>query len=586
MERRGCRRSPAAIRSHLRSWPGPISTRSPVGAPASVSSVLEDAFAARMRELSPDAQRALVVAAADESLDAGTIMAALARLGLDVGAMIEGERAKLLVLDGGRVIFRHPLVRSAVYQHADGVERRAAHRALADVLDGDWRRSRRAMHRAAAAVEPDEDVAAELEAAAEDSLARTGFAAAAGMLERAARLTPDRAARTRRLLAAGSARWDAGDPQRARTLLDDAIDNAASPTLRADIQLERSRAGLLAVDDLVREAQLVESVDRERAQRFWALASRAARVNREPLLALRYAQLSGAVGEADGTLASALLANGRYEEAVPLFRALMDTADADPVLVCFAAGLLGEYPTGYATAERALDQARRSGSVVATAWLSDLVSDYAFTLGRTAIAVAAAEAALTLAHDADLPILVTWSAITLAVIATHSGSYERAEMYGREAEESRVGGAVGSVRDYPGWVLGLGLLIQGDAPGAFARLSDVVEIDAPLAFNLPTSASFDLVEAAIRSRDRAQAEDLVARLAPACQQAWSIAALDRVRGLLASDVTADALFARSIDGFVALGVPIEEGRSRLAYGEWLRRAGQRVERTHTAPQGS
>jgi ATP/maltotriose-dependent transcriptional regulator MalT len=254
----------------------------------------------------------------------------------------------------------------------------------------------------------------------------------------------------------------------------------------------------------------------------------------------------------------------------------METADADPVNVCFAAGFLGEYEAGYAIAERALDQARRSGAVVASAWLSDILCDYAFTLGRNAIAVAAGEEALTLAHEADLPIVATWSATTLAGFAAHSGSYERAAMYGRAAAESRVGGAIGPVRDYPGWISALALLIQGDAPGAFAALSDVVEIDIPPWFNLPTSASFDLVEAALRSGERAQAEDLVERLAPVCQPAWSIAALDRVRGLLASDETADTLLARSIDGFITLSVPLEEGRSRLAYGEWLRRAGQRV----------
>jgi DNA-binding CsgD family transcriptional regulator len=548
----------------------------PVGPAPSVSVVLEDAYAARMRDLSPEGQRALVVAAADESLHAGTIIAALVRLGLDAGALIEAERAKLIVLDGERVFFSHPLVRSAVYQHADALARRAAHGALADVLDGDWQRSRRAMQRAAATVEPDEQVAAELEAAAEDASARTGFAAAAGILERAARLTPDREARTRRLLAAGSARWDAGDAQRARALLDEAVENAPSPTLRADIQVERGRAGLLAIDDLAREAELVESVDLVRAQRLWAVAAVAAGFDRQYALALRYAELGGAASRADGMLGAALMANGRYAEAVPLLRAVMDTTDADPVLVCFSAGFLGEYERGYATADRALDEARRSGAVVTAAWLSDLLCDYAFTLGRIAIAVAAAEEARTLAHDAELPLVATWSAITLAAIATHSGASERATMYGRAAAESRVGLAAGPVRDYPGWLSGLALLIQGDAVGAVAVLSDVVEIDVPLVFNLPTSASFDLVEAAIRSHDRALAEDLVARLAPLCQPAWSLAALDRVRGLLASDETADTLLARSIEGFVALGVPLEEGRSRLAYGEWLRRAGQRV----------
>jgi ATP/maltotriose-dependent transcriptional regulator MalT len=54
--------------------------------------------------------------------------------------------------------------------------------------------------------------------------------------------------------------------------------------------------------------------------------------------------------------------------------------------------------------------------------LSDLLSDAAFVSGHTSIAVAAAEEALALAREADLPVLVTWSAISLAVIAVHTGA--------------------------------------------------------------------------------------------------------------------------------------------------------------------
>src|SRR5205823_6473392 len=97
-------------------------------------------------------------------------------------------------------------------------ERRRAHAALAGVL-GD---ERRAWHRAAAAMGPDEEVAAELERAAGDAAARRAFASASAAFERAAQLSPAPADSARRLLAAGQAAGAAGAPERALALLEDA----------------------------------------------------------------------------------------------------------------------------------------------------------------------------------------------------------------------------------------------------------------------------------------------------------------------------------------------------------------------------
>ena len=112
------------------------------------------------------------------------------RLGIPDSAADTVESEDLLVL-GPRVVFRHPLVRSAVYRAATPNERRQTHRALAEATDPELDPDRRAWHRAQAAQKPDEELAAELQASAARAQARGGYAAAAAFLERATALTPE-----------------------------------------------------------------------------------------------------------------------------------------------------------------------------------------------------------------------------------------------------------------------------------------------------------------------------------------------------------------------------------------------------------
>lgn len=119
----------------------------------------------------------------------------------------EGVACGLLDIDHGRgeFVFRHPLIRSTVVQMATPNQIRAAHAVLAQVHHEDV--ERHGTHLAASTVDPDERVAAALEAAAESATRRGGALAAVTWLTRAAELSESHADRSRRL---GDAAFVAG----------------------------------------------------------------------------------------------------------------------------------------------------------------------------------------------------------------------------------------------------------------------------------------------------------------------------------------------------------------------------------------
>jgi hypothetical protein len=183
---------------------------------APLSAGIEDRYTRRLAKLPSDAQRLLLVAAADPVGDPALVWRAAERLGIPESAADTVESEQLLALSP-RVAFRHPLVRSAVYRSAEPNARREVHRALAEATDLEIDPDRRAWHRAQAAAMPDEEVAAELERSAARAQARGGLAAAAAFLERAVELSPEPSRRAQRALAAAQTKFQAG-------ALDDALD--------------------------------------------------------------------------------------------------------------------------------------------------------------------------------------------------------------------------------------------------------------------------------------------------------------------------------------------------------------------------
>jgi hypothetical protein len=114
-----------------------------------VTVALQAAFALLIRVLSTETQRAMLVAAAEQSSELRLIAPACATLGVSLAAL--DEAGGLVSVTEHGVLFRHSLVRAAVYHSASAGERRAAHRALADAAAADGDTARRAWHLAAGA---------------------------------------------------------------------------------------------------------------------------------------------------------------------------------------------------------------------------------------------------------------------------------------------------------------------------------------------------------------------------------------------------------------------------------------------------
>ncbi|MEW1910436.1 AAA family ATPase [Kitasatospora sp. NPDC085895] len=150
------------------------------------------------------------IAAIGDGVRAELLMGALDGVAAEPGGGPSGTRYRMRDADEavaaglldfepatGDFTFRHPLVRSAVVQLATPNQRRAAHQALSQVHRENL--ERRATHLAAATVDPDEEVAGILEAAAESATRRGGALTAVTWLTRAAELSENHSDRSRRL---------------------------------------------------------------------------------------------------------------------------------------------------------------------------------------------------------------------------------------------------------------------------------------------------------------------------------------------------------------------------------------------------
>lgn len=185
-----------------------------IGEPLPVPESVDALVHQRLEALPPATVAALQVAALCSAPTQGLVEAATSEP-VDLTTAIA---ASVVTLENGEIAFSHPLISSGISAQMNAEDRRDAHRRLTEhVLDP----QERAMHLALSRVDPDADVAGELEVAADAARARGSPAASAALLDHSLRLTPPGDSRlVGRVTAAADAHFEAGDTERAQSLLD------------------------------------------------------------------------------------------------------------------------------------------------------------------------------------------------------------------------------------------------------------------------------------------------------------------------------------------------------------------------------
>ncbi len=154
-------------------------------------------FANRVEEL-PRSTRELLLLAALDGADDSSFAPLIAASSEDL-ARAEGAGLVQLERNDQHLKFRHPLTRAAIVEMASPSDRRAAHAQLARLASNPHLR---ALHRAESTVGFDDEAAHDLDTAAVSALERGDVVPAISVMVRAAELTSDPAARSRRLAVA------------------------------------------------------------------------------------------------------------------------------------------------------------------------------------------------------------------------------------------------------------------------------------------------------------------------------------------------------------------------------------------------
>jgi DNA-binding CsgD family transcriptional regulator len=554
---------------------------------------LREHFLRLVRGLPPDAREFTLLAAADPEGDGDHLWRAAALAGIDPeAASAETAWAGVLEFSGSSFSFRYPLLRSAVYHGASPADRRRAHRTLGETDESELR----SWHLAAAAVAPDEELAAELQRTAERAAARGGCATRAALLRRSAELTPDDGRRAEREVALAEATLTAGDPAEAQAVLDVAETRLTSAPVRG---LARQLAGAIrfAQGDAAAAARMLASAAREftddaRLARDTMLGALEAAIWSGPALSREVARQARALPPVRGAPSvSDLLLEGLsarltlgYQASVQPLRGAVTALladDPDPAAVRWfalgyiAAGSLWDDRAVFALTERWVNAARATGALTTLPVALGFRSVSDARAGRLRDARAAWASMLEVQSLSQ----------GLGALGLHRRSNGLELAYRGELAEARVTAlavlgeadrqGLGQPAEIGRYIAVLTDLFDGDYPAAMSRALTVSENDTAYTAEaiLP-----ELVESAYRAGEHeiaATAFETLSRRALAAGTPWGLGLRARCTALLAEGAEAEDSYRESISQLARCQMAADLARAHLLYGQWLRKAKRR-----------
>jgi DNA-binding CsgD family transcriptional regulator len=554
-----------------------------------VGNQLIPSFVARINELDDAAKLAMAVVAAALDTSASDIHEAVSRFADGSAGLATGEVAGIVRSTPESVEVTHPLMRTAIRDAVGPAAMRTANASLAQVVaDAD----KRAWHLASATIGPDEAVAAELEQVAGVADSRGAWDAAAATWERAADLSSDVAQRHRRLLAAGTSRWNGADPFAAMAVLDEVVAMCDDPLVRSDAIGIRSEGVAWMIDEsrgveeLAAEASRIASIDPSRSMGLYVRAALHSGLAGQALDCQRHAQAAVEVAEPLGmpmlliaqtirAMAAQRLgdrdgADTEFDSVAILGALPIEMLDAQLLPILQAVALTKLCQERWHEANEILDvsmvAARHHGLASVLGFSGALQGEMFLRCGRLTDAVLSSVLDVDLNSTPDLPTASFGLAVLARVEAVLGRSYSaRAHAESAIARARRVGMKV--LETFGLTALGHVALTTGNYAEAAEHLRRVHRLHTDVLDAGDLWYQGDLMEALLAIGAVDETADVVAEVtakADLSRSKWGAAVARRGQGMLHG--RPDDL-RQSAEELGALGAPFEQARSLLLLGE-------------------